>query len=131
MSDWSRKYADSKWMHLHQNGLVTHGSTSPILQVLDFLGVDIKDMVLIGINDKCGSIIVPTAQRANELSVVMEAAYATKVKQMGRGTDWEVTFDQRDQDGSVRSHFVTEISVKDPDAPGGVRTVMKNGKWLK
>lgn len=129
MSEWAQKYASSKWTRLHENGLVTHGSTEPVLSVLDVLGVEIRDMFLVGINDKCGSIFVPTEQRANELSMVMEAAYATKVTQ--EREDWMVTFDQRDQDGSVRSHFITEISIKDPSAPGGVRTVMKNGKWLK
>ena len=119
-----RDYTKSRWVKAHVNGLATHGATEPILTVLDVRGFDIRDMFLIGLNDNCGSIIVPTEQRANEVWAALEPAYKVTVKQLESG-DWSADYDRRNLDGSVPSWLVTDIVMKD----GTV--VMRNGRWVR
>ena len=78
-----------------------------------------------GFNDSCGSIIVPTEQRANEVWAALEPAYKVVVKESEETGDWEAKNDRRELDGSVPSHIVTDIKLKD----GTV--VMKDGRWVR
>ncbi|MFE7442372.1 hypothetical protein ACFU7X_18195 [Streptomyces chartreusis] len=119
-----QKYATNKWTKVHADGLVTFGSTEPVLTVLDVRGFEIKDMFLIGFNDNCGSIIVPTEQRGSELRAALEPAYRVEVQRMENG-DWEAKFDRRQMDGTVPSWLITDITLKD----GTV--VMKDGRWTR
>jgi len=127
VSEWSRRWV-SKWTRSHANGVVTHGSTQPILTVLDVRGFELRDLFLIGFNDNCGSIIVPTESRAREVEAALEPAYAVTVSFMGRDGDveaWEAKFDRREMDGSVPSWLVRDIELKD----GTV--VMRDGRWVR
>jgi hypothetical protein len=95
-----------------------------VLSVLDVRGFEIRDMFLMGFNPDCGSIIVPTRERAENVKAALEPAYAVQVKPLG-DDDWEAVFDRRDIDGTVPSHLITGITLKD----GTV--VMKNGRWIR
>lgn len=106
----------------HPNGLVTHGATEPILTVLDVRGFELRDMLLIGINDNCGSLILPTEERACAAKVALEPAYRVTVRsERGR---WIAEYDRRQLDGTVPSWMVRTITMRD----GTV--VMKDGRWV-
>jgi len=122
---WSDSFADSRHVTQHPNGVVAIGNLEPVLTVLEFGGFKVEDLFLIGLNDSCGSIWVETESRAENVSAALEPAYSCKVKRHDdRGvTAWEVTFDRRELDGTVLSHFVTEVVMKDG------RTVIKDGRW--
>lgn len=122
MNGWARRW-ESRWTKSHPNGVVTHGSTEPILTVLDVRGVELRDLFLIGFNDNCGSIITPTEERANEIKDALEPAYQVGVSFMGRDA-WEAKFDRRELDGSVSSWLVRDITLRD----GTV--VMRDGRWV-
>ncbi|MEE6264911.1 hypothetical protein V2E29_04520 [Streptomyces diastatochromogenes] len=118
MSKWS-----CRWAKTHANGLVTAGSTEPVLTVLEVRGFEIRDMFLIGINPDCGSIVVEEEARAWEIKAALEPAYRVTVRQ-GFDGDWSVKFDRRELDGSVPDWFVREITLRD----GTV--VMRDGRWV-
>ncbi|MFE0470528.1 hypothetical protein ACFW2V_02780 [Streptomyces sp. NPDC058947] len=124
MSEWAARWA-GQWTKTHANGVVTHGSTEPILTVLDVRGVELRDLFLIGFNDNCGSIIVPTEERANEIKEALEPAYAVHVAFMGRNACWEAKYDRRELDGSTPSWLVRDIAMED----GTV--VMRDGRWVR
>lgn len=121
---WSDRFLGSRSTKGHVNGVVTHGSTEPILTVLDVRGFDVCDLFLIGSNSNCGSIWVETESRAENIRAALEPAYAVKVEYMGRGC-WSATFDRKEMDGTVPSWFVTDITMKDG------RKVMEKGKWIR
>lgn len=125
MSDWSDRFASSTHVKVHENGVVTHGSFEPLMTILELRGFELRDMFLIGFNTNCGSIIVPSEQRANEVQAALEPAYAVTVSFMGREACWEAKYDRRQLDGSVPSWFVRDITMKD----GTV--VMRDGRWVK
>jgi hypothetical protein len=125
MSEWSDRFANSRWTKAHPNGVVTHGSTEPIMTVLELRGFELRDMFLIGFNDNCGSIVLPTEQRAEEAKAALEPAYQVEVGYMGREGCWEARYDRRHMDGTVPSWFITDITLKD-----GTK-VMENGRWIR
>lgn len=101
-------------MRQHPNGVFTHGATQPVLSVLDVQGFELCDLFLIGLNDGCGSIILPTESRAENAAAALEPAYATKVVRFGRtGDDWAVEYSLRDLDGSEPSRLITDITLTD------------------
>lgn len=115
------------------SGVYVFGATEPILSVLDYEGFPIEDFFLIGINDKCGTIIFPSEERARRCAAALEPGHRAQVAWLDNPrhpNEWKVSYDLRETDGSVRSHFVTQIAVKDPDAPGGERIVLKDGRWV-
>jgi ribosomal protein L23 len=124
VSEWAQRWS-SQWTKTHANGVVTHGSTEPVLTVLDVRGVELRELFLIGFNDNCGSIIVPTEARANEIKAALEPAFQVAVSFMGRDACWEAKYDRRHMDGSVPSWLVREITMKD----GTV--VMRDGRWVR
>lgn len=107
MSRWS-----CPWATTHANGLVTSGSTEPILSVLELRGFEIRDMFLIGLNPDCGSIIFESEARAWEVKAALEPAYRVTVKP-DFGGDWSADFDRRQSDGSVPDWFVRAIALSD------------------
>ncbi|WP_437052093.1 hypothetical protein [Streptomyces sp. enrichment culture] len=95
------------------------------MTVLDVRGIALRDMFLIGFNDNCGSIIVPTEARAREIKSALEPAYQVTVAFMGRDACWEAKYDRRQMDGTVPSWLVREITLKDGTA------VMREGRWIR
>lgn len=107
------KYA-SRWMRQHPGGVFTHGATQPVLTVLDVSGFQLIDLVLIGLTEDCGSIILPTESRAQNAAAALEPAYATKVLSRGRtGEDWAVEYSRRDLDGSEPLRVLTDVTLTD------------------
>ncbi|MFK0222193.1 hypothetical protein ACIQWN_28885 [Streptomyces vinaceus] len=107
---------------VHANGVVTHGATEPILTVLDVRGFDLRDMLLLGINDNCGSLVFATEERACAAKVALEPAYRVQIRtERGR---WFAEYDQRQPDGTVPSWMLRTITMRD----GTV--VMKDGRWV-
>lgn len=123
MSDWSKKYGGSKWVRVHDSGVVTHGSTEPVLTILELRNFELRDLFLIGINDSCGQIIVPTEQRVSEVRTALEPAYQVRVERMENG-DWSADFVRRTLDGTTPSWFITDITLKDG------KVVMRDGRWV-
>lgn len=115
------KYADSKWVQVRPNRVVTHGSTEPVLTVLDVRGFEVRDLFLIGLNADCGSIIVDSESRARNVEAALEPAYAVMVKPYCDG-DWVADYTRRDLDGSERDRFFKTIVLK------GGRVVMRDGR---
>jgi ribosomal protein L23 len=93
------------------------------MTVLEVRGFELRDLFLIGFNDNCGSILVPTRERAEEIRVALEPAYAVEVEELETG-DWSAKFDRRSMDGTVPSWLITDITLKDG------RKVMEKGRWL-
>ncbi|QBZ72089.1 hypothetical protein SEA_KRADAL_193 [Streptomyces phage Kradal] len=120
---WSDRFLGSRWVHGHANGVVTHGSTEPILTVLELRGFELRDFFLIGFNDNCGSILVETQERALAVKQALEPAYAVEIENPERRA-WSAKFDRRTMDGTVPSWLITDITLKDG------RKVMENGRWL-
>jgi hypothetical protein len=128
MPYWSDTFAASPHTKAHPNGVVTHGALEPVLTVLEFGGFPLRDLFLIGFNDSCGSIWVETESRAENVAAALEPAYACRAKPHSHGgvtVAWEVTFDRRELDGTVPSHFVTDVTMED----GTV--VIKDGRWVR
>jgi hypothetical protein len=127
MSAWSDRLMQGSRARIvdHGNGVVVHGSGEPVLSVLDVLGAELEDIFVIGINDRCGSLVVPTQEKAERLGVLMNPAYKVKIKAPERGTNWKVDYDQRNLDGTVDSNFIINVTLKDG------RVVMKDGKWIE
>lgn len=119
---WSDSFLTNKFVKGHANGVVTHGSTEPILTVLDVRGFDVRDLFLIGTNDNCGSILVETESRAENIKAALEPAYAVEVEDLGHGC-WSANFQRRRTDGVVPNWFMTNIILSDG------RKVMENGRW--
>jgi hypothetical protein len=120
---WSERYAGGKWVKVHANGVVTCGAAEPVLSVLDVQGFAVEDLFLIGTNESCGAIVLPTESRAGNAAAALEPAYRTKVSRTASG-DWEVKYDRRELDGSVGSHLITDLVLKDG------RTLIKDGRWI-
>lgn len=123
MNAWARKWAGSRWTKVHPNNVVTHGSTEPLLSVLDVCGFEIRDLFLMGINDSCGAVIFPTRERAEEFQQALAFAYRVSIEPLNQG-DWKAKYDRREIDGSVPSHLVTDLTLKDG------RTAIRNGRWV-
>lgn len=123
---WSAKFefSDSRRVRRNADGVITHGATEPVLSILDVRGFPVEDLFLIGFNDNCGSILVETESRAENVAAALEPAYRVKIHQDERG-NWNAVYDRRDMDGSVGSHFITDLVLEDG------RHVIRNGRWVK
>lgn len=122
--DMSR-YGQSRWVKTHPNGVYSHGSTEPVLSVLDVRGFEVGDLFLIGLNDNCGTIVLPTESRAQNAAAALEPAYATTVKKSGPCNEvWAVDYTRRTLDGTELSAFITGLTLKD----GTV--VIRDGRWV-
>ncbi|WP_254745522.1 hypothetical protein [Streptomyces cucumeris] len=124
MPSWGDGYASSRWTHRHPDNVITHGSTEPILSVLDFRGFELRDLFLIGMNDNCGTLILPTEERAQEAARALRPGYTVNVEKARRGDDWWATYDRAEIDGAVGSHFITDLELKD----GTI--VIQDGRWI-
>lgn len=124
MSAWADRWR-SRWMTVHANGVVVHGVSEPVLSVLDVRGVVLRDLFVIGFNANCGSIIVPSRERADEIKAALEPAYSVAVAFMGRDACWEAKYDRRELDGLLPSWLVRDVVMAD----GTV--VMRDGRWVR
>ncbi|MFB6805443.1 hypothetical protein [Streptomyces sp. NPDC056387] len=106
----------------HANGLATFGATEPILTILDVRGFELRDMLLLGLNEDCGSIVVATEERACAAKVALEPAYQVRVR-TERG-QWFAEYERRQPDGTVPSWMIRTITLKD----GTI--VMRDGRWI-
>ncbi|GGX40423.1 hypothetical protein [Streptomyces noursei] len=106
VSKWS-----CPWATTHADGLVTSGSTEPVLSALELRGFEIRDMFLIGFNPDCGSIVFESEARAWEVKAALEPAYRVTVKR--DLDDWVADFDRRQSDGSVPDWFVRAVALSD------------------
>lgn len=125
MSEWSDRFASSRWVKSHPNGVVTHGALEPVMTILELRGFELRDMFLIGLNDNCGSILVPSRERADEVKSALEPAYQVEVRSTEREACWEAKYDRRHRDGTVPNGFITDVVLKD----GTV--AMKDGRWIR
>ncbi|WP_331755873.1 hypothetical protein [Streptomyces sp. NBC_01643] len=122
------KFGDSEWVRTEPNGVCTHGSTEPVLSVLDVRGFELHDLFLIAFNDSCGTIVLPTESRAENAAAALEPAFATRVYLFGNrdGEDvWATEYTRRDIDGSEPNRFITNVTLKD----GNV--VLRDGRWVR
>ncbi|GAA2330239.1 hypothetical protein Scani_34200 [Streptomyces caniferus] len=125
--DMSR-FGTSRWVKTHPNGVYTHGSTEPVLSVLDVRGFELRELFLIGINDSCGTLIFPHESRAENAAAALEPAFDTRVSLFGNrdGHDlWAATYTRRALDGTTLSPFVTDLTLKD----GTV--LIRDGRWVR
>ncbi|MGW0607807.1 hypothetical protein [Streptomyces sp. NPDC002640] len=124
--DMSR-FATNRWIKTHPNNVYTHGSTEPILSVLDVRGFELHDFFLVGLNDSCGAIYFPTEDRARAAAQALEPAYATEVAfeahPRGEGM-WATRYNRRALDGTELSNFITSLTLE------GGRQVIENGRWV-
>ncbi|MYZ39781.1 MULTISPECIES: hypothetical protein [unclassified Streptomyces] len=122
------RFATNRWIKTHPNGVYTHGSTEPILSVLDVRGFEVRDLFLIGFNDSCGTLVLPTERRAQNAAAVLEPAFATRVYLFGSrdGEDvWATDYTRRALDGTTLSAFITNLTLTD----GTV--VIRDGRWIR
>ncbi|OIJ95403.1 hypothetical protein BIV24_08970 [Streptomyces colonosanans] len=122
------QFGKSRWVKTHPNGVYTHGSTEPVLSVLDVRGFELRDLFLIGLNDSCGTIVLPTESRAENAAAALEPAFATRVYLFGSrdGQDvWATDYTRRALDGTTLSAFITDLTLKDG------RKVIKDGRWVR
>ncbi|WP_309049078.1 hypothetical protein [Streptomyces sp.] len=96
-----------------------------MLSVLDVRGVALRDLFLIGFNRNCGSIIVPSKERAGEIKAALEPAYKVTVSCMHRDACWQAEFDRRELDGAVPSWLVRDVTLADGS------TAMRDGRWIR
>ncbi|MFE6743879.1 hypothetical protein [Streptomyces tubercidicus] len=125
--DMSR-FGTSRWVKTHPNGVYTHGSTEPVLSVLDVRGFELRELFLIGLNDSCGTIVLPSESRAENAAAALEPAFETKVSLFGNrdGHDlWATEFTRRALDGTTLSPFITDLTLKD----GTV--LIRDGRWVR
>ncbi|MFF8918404.1 hypothetical protein ACF08M_35160 [Streptomyces sp. NPDC015032] len=123
-----RKFGESRWVKSHPSTVFTHGSTEPILSILDVRGFELHDLFLIGLNDNCGTLVLPSESRAESAATALEPAYATEVRLFGTrdGEDvWATDYTRRAMDGTTMSSFITDLTLKDG------RQVIKDGRWIR
>lgn len=124
--DMSR-FGGSRWVKSHPNDVYTHGSTEPILSILDVRGFELRDLFLIGLNDSCGTLVLPTESRAENAAAALEPAFDTRVHLFGShdGEEvWATDYDRRALDGTTLSSFITDLTLTDG------RQVIKDGRWV-
>ncbi|WP_030423264.1 hypothetical protein [Streptomyces sp. NRRL F-5065] len=122
------KFGGGRWVKTHPNNVHTHGSTEPIMTVLELRGFELRDLFLIGFNDSCGSIVLPSESRAENAAAALEPAYETRVHLMGSrdGEDvWATDYTRRALDGTTLSAFITNLTLTDG------RQVIKDGRWVR
>jgi hypothetical protein len=121
-------FATSRWVRTHPNNVYTHGSLEPVLSILDVRGFALHDLFLIGFNDNCGTLVLPTESRAENAAAALEPAFATRVYLFGSrdGEDvWATDYTRRALDGTTLSAFLTNLTLKDG------RQVIKDGRWVR
>jgi hypothetical protein len=124
--DMSR-FATNRWIKTHPDRVYTHGATEPVLSVLDVRGFDLHDLFLIGLNDSCGTLVLPTESRAENAAAALEPAFATRVYLFGNrdGEEvWATDYTRRALDGTTLSAFITDLTLKDG------KQVIKDGRWV-
>ncbi|WEH43979.1 hypothetical protein [Streptomyces sp. AM 2-1-1] len=122
------KFADSRWVKSQPNRVYVHGAAEPVLTILDVRGFELHDLFLIGFNDSCGTVVLPTESRAENAAAALEPAYETKVYILGSrdGEDvWATDYTRRALDGTTLSPFLTGLTLKDG------RQVIKDGRWVR
>jgi hypothetical protein len=121
-------FATSRWVKTHPNNVYTHGSLEPVLSILDVRGFALHDLFLIGLNDSCGTLVLPTESRAENAAAALEPAYETRVYLFGSrdGEDvWATDYTRRALDGTTLSAFLTNLTLEDG------RQVIKDGRWVR
>ncbi|CAL9668868.1 hypothetical protein [Streptomyces sp. enrichment culture] len=124
--DMSR-FVTNRWIKTHPNRVYTHGSLEPVLSILDVRGFEVHDLFLIGLNDSCGTLVLPSESRAQNAAAALEPAYKTKVYLFGNWDGenvWATDYTRRALDGSTLSAFITDLTLKDG------RQVIKDGHWV-
>ena len=122
--EWHERFVGNKYVQIHENGVVTHGSVEPLMTILELLNVELRDMFIMGLSADCGSVLVPTQRRAAEIREALTPAFDVSLKVLSTG-DWEAKYDRRELDGTVPNWFVTDITLKN----GTV--VMRDGRWVR
>ncbi len=121
------QFATNRFIKVHPNTVLTHGSTEPVLSILDVRGFALHDLFLIGLNDNCGTLVLPTESRAENAATALEPAYETRVYLFGSrdGEDvWATDYTRRALDGTTLSAFITNLTLKDG------RQVIQDGRWM-
>ncbi|WP_411119926.1 hypothetical protein [Streptomyces sp. 058-1L] len=122
------QFATNRFIKMHPNTVLTHGSTEPVLSILDVRGFALHDLFLIGFNDNCGTLVLPTESRAENAATALEPAYETRVYLFGSrdGEDvWATDYTRRALDGTTLSAFITNLTLKD-----GCQ-VIQDGRWVR
>ncbi|MGW1596978.1 hypothetical protein [Streptomyces sp. NPDC002343] len=122
------QFGHSRWFKAHPHRVYTHGSVEPVLSILDVRGFELRDLVLMGLNDNGGMILLATESRAENAAAALEPAYATTVEHHGpypEGEAWAVHYTRRALDGTKLSAFITTLTLKDG------RQVIKDGRWVR
>ncbi|WP_432095673.1 hypothetical protein [Streptomyces sp. bgisy100] len=122
------KFGGSRWVKSHPRNVYTHGSLEPVLSILDVRGFELHDLFLIGLNDSCGTVVLPSESRAENAAAALEPAYETRVYLLGHrdGEDvWATDYTRRALDGTSLSAFITDLTLKDG------RQVIKDGRWVR
>ncbi|WJY43229.1 hypothetical protein QT196_38880 (plasmid) [Streptomyces sp. P9-2B-2] len=122
------RFGTSRWVKTHPNNVYTHGSTEPVLSVLDVRGFELRELFLIGINDSCGTLVLPSESRAENAAAALEPAFDTRVHLFGNrdGHDlWATNYTRRALDGTTLSPFVTDLTLKDGTA------LIRDGRWVR
>ncbi|MFH9016475.1 hypothetical protein ACH4C6_34645 [Streptomyces sp. NPDC017943] len=122
------KFGGGRWVKTHPNNVHTFGALEPVMSILDVRGFALHDMFLIGFNDNCGSIVLPTESRAEEAAAALEPAYKTEVELMGvrDGEEvWATEYTRRAADGTTPPAFINNLTLKDG------RQVIKDGRWVR
>jgi hypothetical protein len=125
--DMSR-FGTSRFVKTHPNNVYTHGSLEPVMSVLDVRGFALHDLFLIGFNDSCGTLVLPTESRAHNAAAALEPGFATRVYLMGSkdGEEaWATDYTRRALDGTTLSAFITNLTLKD----GTV--AIRDGRWMR
>ncbi|MGW7671937.1 hypothetical protein ACWGJX_33280 [Streptomyces sp. NPDC054775] len=120
-------FATNRWVKSHPNNVYTHGSLEPVLSILDVRGFPLHDLFLIGFNDSCGTLVLPSESRAENAAAALEPAFETRVYLFGSrdGEDvWATDYTRRALDGTTLSAFITDLTLKDG------RQVIKDGRWV-
>ncbi|MGA5578422.1 hypothetical protein ACPCK9_26810 [Streptomyces koyangensis] len=116
-------FVPNRWTKVHPHRVYTVGSTEPVLTILDVRGFDIADLLLIGLNDSCGTLMMPLESRA-EAAAALEPGYECEVRPPESHDGlWAVDFTRRALDGTTLSPFLTDLTLKDG------RQVIKDGRW--
>ncbi|GAA3163623.1 hypothetical protein [Streptomyces ramulosus] len=116
------KLAQKPWYTRHANNVITTGSTEPVFSLLDLRGFELRDLLLVGLNDSAGSLYLPTEERAKEAVAALEPAFATEVRRLR--SMWDVAYTRRALDGTTLSPVITDLTLKDGTA------VIRNGRHV-
>ncbi|MGW1102736.1 hypothetical protein [Streptomyces sp. NPDC002540] len=107
-------YAAHDHFTTHPDNVYTHGALEPVLTLLDLRGFQLRDLVLIGMNEDCGTLLLPSEPRAETAAAALEPAYAATLTHLShpQGEAWAVTYARR-QDGTELSALITNLTFTD------------------